>query len=394
MPAKQTIKFGDICREVKITTKDPIADGYDRYIGLEHLDSGSLKIKRWGMIAEDNPSFTRVFKKGHILFGKRRPYLKKAAVAEFDGVCSGDVIVLEGKKGIENGLLPFLIHSDRFWEWSVKTSSGSLSPRTKFKALAEFVLHISDKETQKNRGKILAKALEVNDLSHNCSNSIYKLKELLVLYNTYSNHNIRSLKQAREIDVPEGWSRFKMKDLAENSKNSFVIGPFGSDLVVSDFKKSGYPVVFVKDVLPNKLDWISDTFVDKEKFENLIAHHVKAGDVIFTKMGIPPGIAAVYPDDLGEGIITADIIRLRPNKKIVMPEYLSYVANSRLFKQQVRMITAGQTRPKLTLADFKNLVVYLPSIDEQKNFLKILKLLESFSFNRNLHKTLINNFLG
>ena len=78
MSEKQTVKFGDICREVKLTTKDPIADGYERYIGLEHLDSGSLKIKRWGMIAEDNPSFTRVFKKGHILFGKRRPYLKKA----------------------------------------------------------------------------------------------------------------------------------------------------------------------------------------------------------------------------------------------------------------------------------------------------------------------------
>ncbi|TOP99752.1 restriction endonuclease subunit S, partial [Vibrio parahaemolyticus] len=94
MTEKQTVKFGDICKEVKLTTKDPLGDGYERYIGLEHLDSGSLKIKRWGMIAEDNPSFTRVFKKGHILFGKRRPYLKKAAIAEFDGICSSDIIVL------------------------------------------------------------------------------------------------------------------------------------------------------------------------------------------------------------------------------------------------------------------------------------------------------------
>lgn len=77
MTDKQCVKFGDICREVKLTTKDPLADGYERYIGLEHLDSGSLKIKRWGMIAKDNPSFNRVFKKGNILFGKRRPYLKK-----------------------------------------------------------------------------------------------------------------------------------------------------------------------------------------------------------------------------------------------------------------------------------------------------------------------------
>src|SRR5690554_1413276 len=97
MTDKQTVKFGDICKEVKLTTKDPIGDGYERYIGLEHLDSGSLKIKRWGSIIEDNPSFTRVFKKGQILFGKRRPYLRKAAVAEFDGICSSDILVLDVK---------------------------------------------------------------------------------------------------------------------------------------------------------------------------------------------------------------------------------------------------------------------------------------------------------
>jgi|GEM_PF-2138713 len=138
MTDRQTIKFGDICREVKITTKDPIADGYERYIGLEHLDSCSLKIKRWGIIAEDNPSFTRVFKKGHILFGKRRPYLKKASIAEFDGICSGDIIVIEPtNKLISADLLPHIVQSVQMWDWAIKTSSGSLSPRTKFKLLSD-----------------------------------------------------------------------------------------------------------------------------------------------------------------------------------------------------------------------------------------------------------------
>uniref|UniRef100_A0A3B0LVN7 Uncharacterized protein n=1 Tax=Arsenophonus endosymbiont of Trialeurodes vaporariorum TaxID=235567 RepID=A0A3B0LVN7_9GAMM len=63
MNNKQLFKFGDICREVKLTSKDLISDGYERYVGLEHLDSGSLKIKRWGMLDENKPSFTRVFKK-------------------------------------------------------------------------------------------------------------------------------------------------------------------------------------------------------------------------------------------------------------------------------------------------------------------------------------------
>ncbi|MGZ8238523.1 MAG: hypothetical protein ACXW1Z_20970 [Methylobacter sp.] len=55
------MKFGDICREVKLSSKDPLAEGYDKYIGLEHLDSNSLKIKHWDSIAEDKPSFTHVF---------------------------------------------------------------------------------------------------------------------------------------------------------------------------------------------------------------------------------------------------------------------------------------------------------------------------------------------
>jgi type I restriction enzyme S subunit len=167
MTDKQTIKFGHICREVKVTTKDPIADGYERYIGLEHLDSGSLKIKRWGMIEQDNPSFTRVFKKGHILFGKRRPYLKKAAIAEFDGICSGDIIVLEARgKFLRSELLPFIIHSSMFWDFAVKTSSGSLSPRTKFKSIAEYKFDIPDLAGQKS----LFEALKYLDkIEHNKS---------------------------------------------------------------------------------------------------------------------------------------------------------------------------------------------------------------------------------
>lgn len=394
MTNKQSIKFGDICREVKISTKDPLSDGYERYIGLEHLDSGSLKIKRWGIIKEDNPSFTRVFKKGHILFGKRRPYLKKAAIAEFDGVCSGDIIVLENKKGIRKGLLSYLIQSDSFWEWAIRTSSGSLSPRTKFKSLADYGFELVDESVQIEQENLLNKSFEIENMSVLCKKSLSRLLDMLVLHNTQSNHEIRSLKQAREIEVPQGWSQYTLSDLAVNTKNSFVIGPFGSDLVVSDFKNSGHPVIFVRDIKPNRLDWVSNTFVSDAKFEKLAAHKVEAGDVIFTKMGLPPGISAVYPQDFNDGIITADIIRLRPNLELVEPEYLSYIVNSRFFRQQVRMITAGQTRPKLTLADFRKLVVYLPCLEKQRKFLDLLTMVEGISFDRKIHKSVLNHLMG
>ncbi|TBT12452.1 restriction endonuclease subunit S [Vibrio parahaemolyticus] len=148
---KQVIKLKDICREPKLTSSEPLKDGYDKYIGLEHIDSNSLTLSRWGSVAQDKPSFTRVFKKGHILLGKRRPYLRKAAIASFDGICSGDIIVLEANESVvDPELFPFLIHSNTVWSHAIKTSSGSLSPRTKFKDLGQVEFSLPDLVGQKN----------------------------------------------------------------------------------------------------------------------------------------------------------------------------------------------------------------------------------------------------
>ena len=181
MSDKQTVKFGDICREVKLTTKDPIADGYERYIGLEHLDSGSLKIKRWGMIAEDNPSFTRVFKKGHILFGKRRPYLKKAAIADFNGICSGDIIVIEPQSEfVHKEFFTFIFLLESLWQKAISTSSGSLSPRTKFKSLEALELNLPSKARQRTFVAVLEKALESQGLTDEFKSSANILKKCLI----------------------------------------------------------------------------------------------------------------------------------------------------------------------------------------------------------------------
>lgn len=181
MTNKQCVKFGDICREVKLTTKDPLADGYELYIGLEHLDSSSLKINRWGLIREDNPSFTRVFKKGHILFGKRRCYLKKAAIAEFDGICSGDIIVMEPNEALQSkGILPFIIQSEAFWNWAIQTSSGSLSPRTKFKSLEPFTLSLPTGEKLFQIEAILKKSAIAKNIVDDLLNTLDDVRRIFL----------------------------------------------------------------------------------------------------------------------------------------------------------------------------------------------------------------------
>lgn len=151
----ELVKFGDVAHEVKETSHDPIAEGIERVVGLEHLTPLDIHIRSWGNI-EDETTFTRKFKRGQILFGKRRAYQRKAALADFDGVCSGDIVVMEANVDkIEPSLLPFLIHSERFFSWAVSTSAGSLSPRTKFKDLAQFEFYLPPRPVQKKISELL-----------------------------------------------------------------------------------------------------------------------------------------------------------------------------------------------------------------------------------------------
>lgn len=132
------VAFGDVVRLSKKATKDPESEGFERYIGLEHIKPGDLRIRDWGVIA-DGTSFTRVFRPGQVLFGKRRAYLRKVAVPDFSGVCSGDIYVLEpNSERLISELLPFICQTDAFFDHAIGTSAGSLSPRTKWEDLEDY----------------------------------------------------------------------------------------------------------------------------------------------------------------------------------------------------------------------------------------------------------------
>ena len=134
----ETVRFGDVVELVSETSRNPEAEGITRYIGLEHLEPGSLHIKTWGELV-DGVTFTKRCRKGQVLFGKRRAYQRKVAVAEFDALVSGDIYVFQAKEELlEPKLLPFLCMSERYLQFAVETSAGSLSPRTNWSHLAEF----------------------------------------------------------------------------------------------------------------------------------------------------------------------------------------------------------------------------------------------------------------
>ncbi|GGH90167.1 hypothetical protein CFY91_01385 [Pseudomonas fluvialis] len=173
--------------------------------------------------------------------------------------------------------------------------------------------------------------------------------------------------------IPREWEVEPIISLTSNS----VIGPFGSDLVAADYRDSGVPVIFVRDVKPDQLVWKSNVFVTTNKALALAAHEVHAGDVVATKMGLPPCVAAVYPESMSSGIVTADIVRLRPCTDRICPDWMSIFMNSPAVAKQVEQITAGVTRPKVTLRDVRNLLIGLPSIKEQERILDRLVAVQS-----------------
>jgi len=155
------VKFGDVVECTNYVERDPLGAGVERYVGLEHIEPECLHIKNWGLV-KDGTSFTRKFVKGQVLFGKRRAYQRKVAVAEFDGICSSDILTFQPRNDeLIPELLPFIVQSDGFFDHALGTSAGSLSPRTKWSQLKEYSFPLPPKDEQRRIADILWAAEEV-----------------------------------------------------------------------------------------------------------------------------------------------------------------------------------------------------------------------------------------
>lgn len=147
MPSKAavgvtTFRFDQMATLINDRVDNPAESGVERYVGLDHLDADSLRIRRWGEITDVESTKLR-FQPGDIIFGKRRAYQRKLAVADFEGICSAHAMVLRAKGNVVlPEFLPFFMQSDRFMERAVAISVGSLSPTINWTTLAaeEFAL--------------------------------------------------------------------------------------------------------------------------------------------------------------------------------------------------------------------------------------------------------------
>lgn len=385
MSDKQTVKFGDICREVKLTTKDPIADGYKHYIGLEHLDSGSLKIKRWGTIAGDNPSFTRVFKKGHILFGKRRPYLKKAAIAEFDGICSSDIIVMEPINTLTNAsLLPHIVQSEVVWNWAIQNSSGSLSPRTKFSVLKKLKLNLP-KNNQDRCLKLINKAQISYDKADSLLAEAYKTKTSLAYNRMLKGNWYQNLFSRSEVTVPKKW---KLKTIGD----VLIETQYG---LSEPLEKAGdLPVLRMMNitngyVVPNDMKYLDSSYKEAEKYT------LNKGDLVFNRTNSMEWVGRTGVFELEEKHLFASyLIKLVVDEEVITPFYLNQYLNLPLVQYRLKAYaTPGVSQANINPGSLKSLPILLPPICEIKETERLLrnfdKNIESIVMQKNNAMTLL-----
>ena len=146
------VRLGEVAFEHKETCKGDKSNL--PVVGLEHLVPAEVTLSLWDECSDN--TFTKVFRKGNVLFGRRRAYLKKAAVAPFDGICSGDITVIEAKaEKLLPELLPFIIQNDALFDFAVEKSAGSLSPRVKWEHLREFEFELPEMSKQKQLAEVL-----------------------------------------------------------------------------------------------------------------------------------------------------------------------------------------------------------------------------------------------
>lgn len=140
------MKLKDVVREVRTTYKGDMTNV--PIVGLEHIIPCEITFEKYMIDSES--TFSKVFKKGQVLFGRRRAYQHKAAIAHIDGICSGDIMVLEAiPDKIEPNLLPFIIQNDDFFDYAIQHSEGGLSPRVKWSAIANYEFTLPSLSEQK-----------------------------------------------------------------------------------------------------------------------------------------------------------------------------------------------------------------------------------------------------
>jgi len=154
------VRFGDVVHQVKVAV-DPFESGLDRYIAGDHMDTDDLRIHRWGVIGDGylGPAFHRRFEVGDVLYGSRRTYLRKVAVADFSGVCANTTFVCRPADGrLSAAFLPLVMQTEAFHANSIAKSKGGVTPYINWPDIASYEFPLPPPGVQRRIVELVGRA--------------------------------------------------------------------------------------------------------------------------------------------------------------------------------------------------------------------------------------------
>lgn len=203
------LSLSHVCEEISERVSNPSASVFDRFVGLEHMETNSTKIKKFGSTT-DLVSAMKLFKAGDILVARRNVYLKRAAVAEFDGVCSGDAIVLRPKTRdvIATGLVQHILNTQDFWEYAIKHAAGTMSKRLSVKNLLDYDFYLPAIQEQSKIAEAFEMIVNVMDCHSEAARHLENLKRSFLAHAFSSGLRSASTVPANlhHRKVPQNWS--------------------------------------------------------------------------------------------------------------------------------------------------------------------------------------------
>ena len=373
------VSFGDVVRDVKESESDPLAVGLERYIGLEHIEPKNFHITEWGDLNEDEVSFKKRFRKGQVLFGKRRAYQRKVALAEFDGVCSSDILTFEPKNGeIISKLLPFIVRSEDFFDHALDTSSGSLSPRTRWSQLKDYKFYLPELSQQKLIATTLWAADSVLHHFNGALASCRRLKDIVVsefLATAIGGDGIRIKK---DVALPSGWKLLTGQQLLDNEYlTALQDGNHGGQYPrAHEFSDSGHPYLSATQIdEAGNVDLESCPKLPESRANQLRIPPAQGGDVILTN-NATVGRVGLLPDDAGTVVVSTSTTYYRIGNGLER-DYLVQFLRSPSFQWQLHRVMMQSTRNQVPITTQKKLLFIVPPEPDQRSISKTLAGIQS-----------------
>lgn len=327
-PRWRPVKFGDVVRQCK-EKADPESSGLKRYIAGEHMDTDDLRLRRWGEIGSGylGPAFHMRFKPGQVLYGSRRTYLRKVALADFEGICANTTFVLEPKSPDEllPEFLPFLMQTEAFSAFSVKNSKGSVNPYINFTDLERFEFALPPPPEQKKIVETLEACRTVADAQSHALGSLQRLRQSTIDH---------------LLVLPAGGTTVRLEHVATMQNGRPFPGDEYSDkgtrlLRPGNLGMSGY------------LAWPKEKTVclDSEWETSASDFVIHPGDVVInlTAQSLDDGFMgrACLARENDKSLLNQRIGRFRCNEEVLRPEFLFRCLQTSRFRQHAHANCEG-----------------------------------------------------